>query len=57
MSNQYYYLGERDIIHDDDEEWIYNEETQKWGWYWVTCLTIGEHFQKGLDTRIRRFRK
>jgi len=57
MSNKYRYLTPKDIVHDGDEEWIYNEETEEWGWYEVTSLSIGEHFQEGLDTRIRRQRK
>ena len=57
MSDKYYYLTEKDIIREDDEEWIYNDETEEWGWYEVTCLSIGEHFQKGLDLKIRRKRK
>lgn len=54
MSNKYRYLTSKDIIREGDEEWIYNEELEEWGWYGVTVLSIGEHFQKGLDTRIRR---
>ena len=57
MSNKYYYLTEKDIVREDDEEWIYNEELEEWGWYEVTSLSMGEHFQKGLDIRIRRTRK
>ena len=56
MSNRYYYLTPKNVIRDGDEEWIYNEEAEEWGWYSVTCLSIGEHFQKGLDIRIRRSR-
>ena len=54
MSTKHYYLTEKDIIREGDHEWIFNEETEEWGWYVVTCLSTGEHFQKGLDVRIRR---
>ena len=57
MSDKYYYLTEKDIIREGDEEWIYNEELEESGWYGVTCLSMGEHFQKGLDQKIRRKRK
>lgn len=57
MSDQYYYLTEKDIIREDDQEYIYNEETEEWDWYKVTVLSMGEHFQEGLDIRIRRKRK
>jgi len=57
MSNQYHYLNEKNVIREGDEEWIYNHELEKWGWYEVTCLSIGEHFQIGLDIRIRRKKK
>jgi len=57
MSDKYYYLTEKNVIREGDEEWIYNEELEEWGWYKVTCLSMGEHFQTGLDIRIRRKRK
>ena len=56
MSKYHHYLSERDIIREGDEEYIYNHELEEWGWYEVTCLSTGEHFQKGLDIRIRRKR-
>ena len=57
MSNKYYYLTNKDIVREGDQEWIYNDEENEWAWYEVTCLTMGEHFQEGLDVRIRRKRK
>jgi len=57
MSDKYYYLTEKDIIREGDEEWLYNEEEREWGWYEVSVLSMGEHFQTGLDVRIRRHRK
>ena len=54
MSDTYYYLSEKDIIREGDEEWIYNDELDEWNWYEVTILSMGEHFQKGLDIRVRR---
>jgi len=57
MSDKYYYLTEKDIIREGDEEWLYNEEFEEYGWYEVTVLSMGEHFQKGLDEKIRRLRK
>ena len=56
MSDKYYYLTPKDIVREGDEEYIYNEETEEWGWYEVTVLSMGEHFQEGLDLRIRRKR-
>ena len=56
MSDKYYYLSEKDIVREGDEEYIYNEELQEWGWYEVTCLSMGEHFQKDLDLKIKRKR-
>ena len=52
--DKYYYLTEKDIVREGDEEWIYNEELEEWGWYEVNCLSMGEHFQEGLDIKIRR---
>ena len=57
MSNNYYYLTERDIIRESDEEWLYNEEFEEYGWYEVSCLSMGDHFQKGVDEKVRRKRK
>ena len=57
MSDKYYYLTPKDIIHEGDQEWIHNEEANEFGWYEVTCLSMGEHFQDGLDQRIRRTRR
>jgi hypothetical protein len=57
MSDTYYYLTEKDIIREGDEEYLYNHELEEWGWYEVSVLSMGEHFQTGLDIRIRRKRK
>ena len=56
MSDSHYYLTEKDIIREGDEEWIYNDEIDEWNWYEVTSLSIGEYFQRGLDLKIRRKR-
>jgi len=54
MDQQYTLLTENDIIQDGDEEWIYDAKLDDWHWREVSCLSMGEYFQKGLDVKIRR---